>query len=142
MSIHEASLKISKEIQKSSNPYVKVIGDFLLKEVIKNKEAAEIIANTDKTIIGSLEAMREVASKKIVKNCAVLTDDEGFNIVCAYYGFEREIIGDIVVSAPDMPKNVKTGSRVIDFKSKASKKETKKAKKMDKVDGQVSLFDF
>lgn len=143
MGIHEASIKISEEMKKErNNPYVKVVGEFLLKEVVENNDAAEAIANSNKTIMGSLEAMRAEAAKKKTGNYAVLTDDEGFNIVCVYYGFERVKVDCLVVKTPDIPKEVNTESKVIEFKPKTSKKEVKKAKKTDNVDGQVSLFDF
>ncbi|MEG0153005.1 MAG: hypothetical protein RR744_07485, partial [Cellulosilyticaceae bacterium] len=92
MSIQEASNKVNSEMQQANNSYVQVIGDFLLKEIIKNKDAAEKIANSDKTIMGSLDAMRDVAAKNKTGNYAVLTDDEGFNVVCGYYGFKKGII--------------------------------------------------
>ncbi|MEG0133517.1 MAG: Cas9 inhibitor AcrIIA9 family protein [Clostridium sp.] len=139
MSIQGASIKINNEMQKEKNPYVEVIGSFLLKEIIKNKDAAEMVANSDKTIMGSLEAMRKVAAEKKTENYAILTDDEGFNIVCDYYGFENGIIESRTY---EVTKEVKTECKVIELSQKVLKKETKKVKKNDTVPGQVSLFEF
>lgn len=86
--IDKAKEKIKEEIAKSNNVSIKVIGEYLLKQIEVNKSAAEKIVDGQKTIEGSLQAMAKEAKKVAVKGSAVLTDEEGFKIVSKYYGFE------------------------------------------------------
>lgn len=79
--------KVKSEMEENkANPYVQVVGKFLLDHLEKQPEDAKFIENKDKTIIGSLSAMRKEAEKKKVNGCAVLTDQEGFQIVLEYFG--------------------------------------------------------
>ena len=96
--INEARTKINDEMEKENNPYVKLIGEYLL-EVIKNNEtAAEKILDKDKSIMKSLEEMRKAAEKVKVGNMAMISDEEGFSIVLKYFGIEKsepKVIDDI-----------------------------------------------
>lgn len=87
--LNRAIEKIKAEIDKEkNNPYVRVVGEFLLQHLSANQGAAEKIASTEKNILKSLDEMRKAAEKKKVGNCAVLTDQEGFAIVLKYFGIE------------------------------------------------------
>ncbi|WP_294186390.1 Cas9 inhibitor AcrIIA9 family protein [uncultured Clostridium sp.] len=96
--INEARTKINDEMEKENNPYVKLIGEYLL-EVIKNNEtAAEKILDKDKSIMKSFDEMRKVAEKVKVGNMAMISDEEGFSIVLKYFGIEKsepKVIDDI-----------------------------------------------
>ena len=96
--INESITKINDEMEKENNPYVKLIGEYLL-EVIKNNEtAAEKILDKDKSIMKSLEEMRKAAEKVKVGNMAMISDEEGFSIVLKYFGIEKsepKVIDDI-----------------------------------------------
>lgn len=82
-----AVMKIRDEMaQNVKNPYVQVVGDFLLRYLEQHPEAAEKILAQDKSIKGSLEAMKTEARKHQVDGCGVLTDEEGFTVVLKYYG--------------------------------------------------------
>lgn len=84
--------KIREEMRKNQNdPYVQVIGEFLLNHLDRNPQDAEKISNPDKTITKSLDEMRKIAEKKKVRNCAVLTDQEAFAIVLQYYGISQTV---------------------------------------------------
>lgn len=74
--------------QNKNDPYVQVVGEFLLQHLDKNPQDAEKIFADDKTIAKSLEEMRKVAEKKKVKNCAMFTPQEGFELVMKYFGIE------------------------------------------------------
>lgn len=88
----EAVTKITKEIEDNKNhPYIKVIGEFLLGYIEKNPEAAKKILDNDKTIGKSLEAMKNEAQKKQHNGMAMLTDQEGFQIVLNYFGIESKV---------------------------------------------------
>jgi len=89
--IEKAVIKIRDEIEKNNNPYVQVVGEFLLKYLNNHPEAAEKIMAEDKTIMKSLDEMRKVAEKNRVGNCAVLTDEEGFKVVLKYFGIEENV---------------------------------------------------
>lgn len=87
--IERAVEKIKREMeQKKDNSYIQAIGDYLLKQVEINRDAAEKICNETKTIEKSLKEVEKVARKKAVSGCAVLSDNEVFKIVREYYSFE------------------------------------------------------
>ena len=87
--IERAIEKIKKEMEdKKENSYIQAIGDYLLKQVEINREAAEKICNGTKTIEKSLKEVEKIAKKKAVAGCAVLSDSEVFKIVREYYQFE------------------------------------------------------
>jgi len=75
----------------ANNPYVQVVGTFLLQRLEANPQSAAGILDADKTIAKSLDAMRKEAEKKKVGNCAVLTDAEGFAVVLKYFGIEGAV---------------------------------------------------
>ncbi|MEG0133379.1 MAG: Cas9 inhibitor AcrIIA9 family protein [Clostridium sp.] len=91
MCITNAIEKINQEIKKENSEFIRVIGAFLINLIKNNEEAAKMIMNKDKTIMGSLNEMSKEAKKKAVKGCAMLSDEEGFGIVLKYYGISSEI---------------------------------------------------
>lgn len=107
--LDKAIKKINDEIEK--NPYVKVIGEYLLGVIADNEGAAEKILAADKTIMKSLEAMRKAAEKNKVGNMAMISDEEGFAIVLKYFEIKQEKKKDI------------NNKKVIDFKAKKEEKE-------------------
>lgn len=109
--VNKAIKKINDEIEKEKNPYVKVIGEYLLGVIRNNETAAEKVLDKEKSIMKSLEAMRKEAEKVKVGNMAMISDEEGFAIVLKYFGIKKEDNKEI--------DNVK----VIDFKSKKEEKE-------------------
>ncbi len=87
----DAIAKINDEMKATkNNPYVLVVGQFLIKHLEANPQDAEKVLNAEKTIAKSLDEMRKVAEKKKVGNCAVLTDAEGFAVVLKYFGINGE----------------------------------------------------
>lgn len=87
--IERAIKKIKSEMeQKKNNLYIQAIGDYLLKQVEINRNAAEKMCNEKKSIEKSLKEVEKVARKKAVAGCAVLSDNEVFKIVREYYQFE------------------------------------------------------
>lgn len=120
--IERAIKKINDEIKKENNPYVKVIGQYLLSIVKNNEDAAEKVIAEEKSIMKSLEEMRKEAEKVKVGNMAMLSDEEGFAIVLKYFGIGKE-------------ENINIDAvKVIDFKAK------KEEKKEDVLD--ISLDDY
>lgn len=101
--LDKALSKLNAEMEeKKDNPYVQVVGKFLVNYLDMNPEAAEKILAGDKTIAKSLDEMRKVAEKKKVGNCAVLTDQEGFEVVLKYFGIKDKVPGtEPVKSKPD-----------------------------------------
>lgn len=83
-----ARKKIQSEVNGSNNPYIKVVGEFLIELIEENINAAEAIMRDGKSIKGSLEKMKKVARSKAVGGCAVIDDVEGFKIVKDYYGIK------------------------------------------------------
>jgi PcfK-like protein len=88
----QAVTKLNNEMaSNNNNPYVQVVGNFLLQKLKKNPGAAEKILNKDKSILKSLEAMKKEAEKVKVGNCAVLTDEQGFAIVLNYFEIKERL---------------------------------------------------
>ena len=82
----------------TNNPYIQAIGEFLLQHLETNPGAAENIISTDKTILNSLDEMKKAAEKKRVGNCAVLTGQEGFEIVLKYFGIDAVAPAKVILS--------------------------------------------
>jgi PcfK-like protein len=88
----QAVTKLNDEMASNkNNPYVQVVGAFLLQKLKKNPDTAEKILNKDKSILKSLDAMRKEAEKVKVGNCAVLTDEQGFAIVLDYFEIKENV---------------------------------------------------
>jgi hypothetical protein len=78
--------KLNQEINSNKdNTYVKYVGDYLIGYIDNNPRHAENIIKEGKTIVGSLEHMRNKAKKKQKNNMAMLTPEEGFKIVLEYF---------------------------------------------------------
>ncbi|OMF37462.1 hypothetical protein BK133_05240 [Paenibacillus sp. FSL H8-0548] len=93
--LQQALQKLSAEIGAADkkNKYVPVIGGFLINHVRENPDQAALILTKGKTIDGSLAEMAKVAQKEAYKGRAVMSDEDGFNIVLKYFG----------VTIPDLP---------------------------------------
>lgn len=105
----EALKKIKSEMDANiGNQYVQYIGKFLNDHLAKNPSDGAKVMDGDKTILKSLEAMRAEASKKKVGNFAILTPEEGIEIVLKYFGITSSAVAPIpVVSSPAAaPKKV------------------------------------
>lgn len=100
--LDQAISKIKTEMEhNASSAYIKVVGEFLLKHLEAHPEAAEKVLSEDKTIAKSLAEMRKVAEKQKDGNVAVLTDQEGFEVVLKYF----EIGGTAESAAPAAVKS-------------------------------------
>ncbi|MHB1167053.1 MAG: hypothetical protein ACYC4E_00155 [Carboxydocellales bacterium] len=99
--IENAITKLKTEIEQSkNNPYIQIVGGFLLQHLDANPQDAEKIMAADKTISKSLDAMKKEAQKKKVGNCAVLTDQEGFSAVLKYFGIDGIIPATVTTPKP------------------------------------------
>lgn len=106
--IKEATLKLKEEMDKSKkDTYVQVVGEFLMKYIELNPGLAEKIMNKEKTIKKSLDAMKEAARKKKVGNCAVLADQEGFEIVLKYYDINTKSAGNVTKQTDNVTETAK-----------------------------------
>jgi len=115
--IEKAILKIKEEIKKSNDPYVQVIGNYVLKQIEINIDAAEKIVAEDKTVKKSLEEVKKVAKGKAKNGCAVMADDEVFKLVDKYYGFKaKQISTHEIIVREEAPKEEVKKSNVIPFK--------------------------
>jgi hypothetical protein len=84
--LDQAIAKLQAEMAANLNqPYVQIVGNYLLAHLEENPEHAEKMAADDKNIMGSLNVMQRYASAKKVGNVAVLTDAQGFGIVLQYF---------------------------------------------------------
>ncbi|NHN33520.1 hypothetical protein [Paenibacillus agricola] len=87
--------KLRTEMTGSNNPYVPMVGEFLIKHLQSNPDDSSKILNIDKSIAKSMQAMQAEAKKKQVGGMAVLSDAEGFAIVLKYFG-----VGEMVEAVP------------------------------------------
>lgn len=130
--IERAIEKIKAEMeQKKNNPYIQAIGDFLLKQVEINRDAAEKIASGDKTMEKSLKEVEKIAKTKAVGECAVMADNEVFGIVLKYYNFEAVQDKFIQVEVEEIHEEIYEGV-----------KENKVENKIINVDFSTSLDDY
>ena len=91
--IEKAIEKIKAEMEKNKdNGNVQVIGNFLLKQIDINKDAAAGILQEEKTILKSIDEMQKEALAKVKKKtgtqCIAMDPVEGFKIVMKYFSFE------------------------------------------------------
>ena len=108
--IERAIKKIKSEMeQKKNNLYIQAIGDYLLKQVEINRNAAEKICNEKKSIEKSHKEVEKVARKKAVAGCAVLSDNEVFKIVREYYQFEAVQDKFIQVEVEEIKEQIQEG---------------------------------
>lgn len=104
-----AIAKIDAEIEKEKgNRILEIIGEFLINLVTANSDAAEKLLDEKKNLKGAYEAMRNEARKYQKDGCAVLTDDEGFEVICGYYGLEYHSGGGKIV--PEKASDVKAAT--------------------------------
>ena len=100
-----AIAKIDAEIEKEKrNRAIAVIGEYLINLATAHPEVAEKLADTNKTLAGAYDAMYKEARKKQYNHCAVLTDEEGFEIVCEYFGIDYQPSGMDKTKKPMMPE--------------------------------------
>jgi hypothetical protein len=114
--LNQAIQKIQTEMdQNTNNAYIQEVGKFLLQHLESNPGSAEKILTQDKTIGKSLSEMRKVAEKKKVGNYAMLTPQEGFEMVMKYFGITAQSTPD-EITKPE-PENVDKSARerVADF---------------------------
>lgn len=86
--IEKAVQKIKDEMSKSKNPYMKVVGKYVLSQIEINPNSVKEVVDGNKTLKGSLKEMENVARKRAVDRVGILTDEEGFAIVAKYFGFK------------------------------------------------------
>lgn len=86
--MEKAIEKLQKEMKTSKEPYVQLIGQYLIDHVRENQADAVHVLDEKKSIAGSLEHMKNMAKKKQKNGYAIFTPDEGFAIILEYYGIE------------------------------------------------------
>lgn len=105
----EAKKKLREEIGKASDPYTKIVGEYVLKNIEVNKQTAELIAEGKKSLEGSMKVVKSVAREKAVNGCAVMEDEEVFKLVRKYYefdGVQTQITEEVKEEAPRKNDNV------------------------------------
>ena len=80
--------KFDTECEKSpNNTVLRDICEHMIDFLHKHDGAAKKI-DSKKTLSGAIDEMRKEAQKRAYKNCGVLTDAEGFEIVHKYFGVD------------------------------------------------------
>lgn len=107
--LEKAIEKIKSEMDKNKgNSYIQVVGGFLLQYLNQNPGSAEKILQDEKTIAKSFDEMRKAAEKKKVGNCAMLTDQEGFEVVLKYFGIDGKVTVRPATAKEDKVQAIKT----------------------------------
>lgn len=86
--LEKAISKIKEEIEKSNDINTKAIGKYLLTQIETNEEAIKNIYDGKKTLKECSKKVVEVARKKAVNGCAILSDEEVYKIVRDYFGIK------------------------------------------------------
>ncbi|NTU28871.1 hypothetical protein HPY27_01685 [Brevibacillus sp. HB1.1] len=96
--LSDAISKLKTEMESDNeHPYIKLVGDFLIRHLESNPDDAEKIIAADKTIAKGLAAMKAEAKKNQYDGMGMLTDTEGFAIVLKYFGIKG---APVTVQAP------------------------------------------
>lgn len=82
--------KIRDEMAKDGGRYVQVVGEFLTEYLRTHPGAAAAILKEDKTVKGSLGAMRDAARREQSGGVGILDDETAFRIVLGYYGIQAD----------------------------------------------------
>lgn len=100
--VNSAITKIQAEMDANKdNSYIQLMGKFFLDYLKDHPEAAEKLASPEKTITNSLKEMEKVArSKKGSGNMAMLTYQEGFDVVFRYFGITGQAPAAPVINPP------------------------------------------
>jgi hypothetical protein len=83
--------------QNKNNTYIQFIGEYLINLASFDSSAAVVLSSTEKTIAGSLEAMRKIAEQNKVGNMAVIAPDHGLKIICEYFGLKKNTAEQVAV---------------------------------------------
>lgn len=87
--IERAIEKIKQEINsQNSNVYVQVIGDYLLKQIEINKDAAKKICSENKSIEKSIKEIEKILRKKAKGNTLIISENGIYKVIRAYYNIE------------------------------------------------------
>ena len=137
--LEEVIKKLQDEMAKEEkNPFVQLIGQFLLGHLELHPEHAEQVVAEEKTIAKSLDAMKRYAQKRQVGGMAMVSDQDGYNIVLQYFGcYDGEpydIPAELEHKAYTPPARQTTTNHV------GKSAVTSKGKKTPPAD-QLSLFD-
>jgi hypothetical protein len=96
--LDKAIEKLNDEVNRNkNNPNIKVVWEFLRKQLNMNNGASEKVLQEGKTIKGSIDEMEKVAKTKAVGGCGMLTDQEGFEIVLKYFDIKYTPIASIPI---------------------------------------------
>lgn len=103
--LEKAIEKIKAEMDgNKADPYVYVMGEFLLNQLTLNPEASEKVLLDGKTIKGSMKELEKIAKGKAVNGCGMISDQEGYGIVLKYFGIRAT--GPVVAPIPTEAKQI------------------------------------
>ena len=132
--IEKAIEKIKSEMEANKSFYTQRIGEYLLKQIEINKNAATAIVKEDKNIQGAVTQIAIEARKHMITgpagigNVGCIPDAEGFEIVRKYFGFEavqdrmidvdvNEIKNDVDIEDKKVNSNVEFDVKLEDLLS-------------------------
>lgn len=110
--MQQAIDKLRTEMSSKQDGYTQMVGNFLISQLEKEPGLAEKILVPERSISGSLQAMRDEAKKIQKGGMAMFTPEEGFGIVLKYFGSDSKpeeqaaVISQSVASAPKKQINI------------------------------------
>lgn len=93
--MQKATEKVSREME-TDNPYIKVLGEYILTDVLTDDFAAEKVLDEKKPLKGCLEAIKAKARKDAADGMAMVRGDAVYGWLREYYG----VSGSTEASAP------------------------------------------
>lgn len=87
--IEKAIEKIKQEINsQKNNLYVQVIGDYLLKQIEINRDAAKKICSESKSIEKSIKEIEKILRKEAKGNTLIISENGIYKVIREYYKIE------------------------------------------------------
>lgn len=86
--IEEAINKIKEEIKKG-NKFIQTIGSYVLKNIEVNEAAAKGVNEGKLKLSNIANKITGVAKDKAINGCAIMSDEEVYNMVNEYFGFKN-----------------------------------------------------
>lgn len=110
-------IKTGMDAQKAE-PFVQIIGNFLLQYLETHPEQAEKFMHPDKTLEKSVKVLYEEAKKRrtgqnVFRQYAFIPDQEAYAIILSYFGINGQ--QPALLPAPEQPARRKFNYSVDDF---------------------------
>ncbi len=137
-------MKFEQELEKTKNPAIKRIAEFLIQRANEDKFVAATLENDKKSLSGCYDYIESIARKKEKNGCAVLEDGEVFYLAQHYYqesddDLKKETNLEIKAIVPAATQ-INDTQPVNKPKRRKNNKKSQTEDELIKESGQLSLF--